>query len=59
MPTSLTASPAGSTSLSAAPILTFAGLFPPFFPGASAYPGRGTTLAAGSVAPKTLIGAPA
>lgn len=59
MPTSLTAAPAGSTSLSATPVPTLAGLFPPFFPGASAYPGRGSTLAALSVSLTTLIGVPA
>lgn len=59
MPTLLTASPASATSVSAGPILTFDGLFPPFYPGASSYPGRGTTLAARTVTPKTLIGVPA
>ncbi len=59
MPTTLTGSPASSSSLSATAVLVYAGLFTPFYPGATSYPGRGTTLSLTSAAPKTLIGAPA
>ncbi len=59
MPTSLTASPAGSSTLNAEEILLAPGIFPPFYPGAAVYPGRGATVFATTATPQTLTGVPA
>lgn len=59
MPTSLTASPVSAASLDADPVVLEDGLYPPFYPGPTTYPGPGNTLSGVGADPVTLTGTPA
>jgi len=59
VPTTLTGTPVVASSLAGSAITLQSGLFPGFFPSATAFPGRGNTLGAQAVSPSTLIGSAA
>jgi hypothetical protein len=54
MPRVLTQSSIAPRTLSETPVALRAGLFPPFYPGPTAYPGRGSALGGAGVTPRTL-----
>lgn len=55
----LTSSSVAPKTLTASAVALRHGLYPPFYPGPTAFPGAGNDLSASAVVPKTLTETPA
>lgn len=59
MARTLTSSSVAPRTLAESAVTLRHGLYPPFYPGPTAFPGRGNDIAAAAVTPRTLTEAPA